>query len=301
MPVATGRWRGPIRAVRTWRHVYAFLGTPLVAGDDPAAALRELLVAAAATRSGGLVALEWMSADGPVAAALDGALEGGGLVRAGEMPFDRAALWTDRRERPARRGSRAAVATSCSASGAGSRSCWARRWSAPTAPATRTPWSASSSSSRGAGRAARARGSSSRPSHADFFREVCESFAAMGRLQLFELHGGERTVAMKCNLVASPGLFMFKIANDEELARFSPGVQMEVENVDKFHETDLDWIDSCASPENQMINRLWPGAAGRSPRSCWRGAGWRSRASRAGCARCAAARERERRKRSAVT
>jgi CelD/BcsL family acetyltransferase involved in cellulose biosynthesis len=97
-----------------------------------------------------------------------------------------------------------------------------------------------------------------RPSHAAFFREVCEGFAAVGRLQLFELHGGGRTVAMKCNLVAAPGLFTVKIAHDEELGKFSPGVQLEVENVEKFHETDLDWMDSCATPENETFNRLWP-------------------------------------------
>ena len=129
------------------------------------------------------------------------------------------------------------------------------------------------------------------PGHADFFREVCERFAALGRLQLYELRAGERTVAMKVNLLAPPGLFMFKIAHDEELGKFSPGVHLELENVERFLETDLKWMDSCADPHNQMINRLWPDRRQLTSIVLARG-GLRGRASRAGLAAFAAIRER---------
>ena len=95
--------------------------------------------------------------------------------------------------------------------------------------------------------------------HARFFLELCRDFAAQGRLQLLELRAGGRTLAMKCNIRAGDGLFYFKIAYDEEFARFSPGVQLEVEAVRLFHDdTDAQWIDSCADANNAMINRLWP-------------------------------------------
>jgi len=299
MPVAVGRWRGPVRAIRTWRHLYSFLGTPLVGGEDPAAALRTLLAAAAAERSGGLVALEWLSADGPVAAALEDALDGGDLVRAGEMPFDRAALrrtdgsglldrLSSRRRRELVRQRRKleellGAPLECS-----------DRAGDPDAVERFLELESRSWKGR------EGTGMLARPANADFFREACEGFAAMGRLQLFELHAGARTVAMKCNLVASPGLFMFKIAHEEELARFSPGVQMEVENVEKFHGTDLDWIDSCANPENQMINRLWPQRRAITTLVlARRGVG--GRVSQGWLRAMMAARERERRKRSAVT
>jgi CelD/BcsL family acetyltransferase involved in cellulose biosynthesis len=96
------------------------------------------------------------------------------------------------------------------------------------------------------------------PDHARFFEEVCDRFARLGRLQLYELRAGERAVAMKCNLVAGPGIFCFKIGHDGDLARFSPGIQLELVNIERFHAGDADWMDSCAAPDNAMINRLWP-------------------------------------------
>ena len=50
-------------------------------------------------------------------------------------------------------------------------------------------------------------------------------FRAAGRLQLLALTAGERTAALKCNLLAGDEVFCFKIAYDEAYARFSPGVQ----------------------------------------------------------------------------
>jgi len=257
MPVATGRWRGPLRAVRTWRHPYTFLGTPLLAGHDPEGALRELLVAAGKARSGGLVALQWLTADGPVAAAIPGALEGSGLVDAGEMPFDRAALrrteagaFLDRL--PARRRHELKRQRRRLEELLGAPVECSDRTGDPEAVERFLELESRSWKGR------QGTGLLAHPSHAEFFREVCRGFAAIGRLQLLDLHAEGRTVAMKCNFVAAPALFMFKIAHDEELGKFSPGVQMEVENVEKFHESELEWMDSCANPENQMINRLLP-------------------------------------------
>jgi CelD/BcsL family acetyltransferase involved in cellulose biosynthesis len=254
MPVASGRWRGPIRAIRTWRHLYSFLGTPLLAGSDPAP-LETMLRTAAAQQS--VVALEWLSVDGPVASLLDRAIDGGGPARAGELSFERAALNREgggallermsRRRRHELQRQRRRLEDQLGAP----LECVDRAGEPDAVERFLRLESQSWKGREGTAMLAR-------PSHADFFREVCEGFAAIRRLQLFELRAGERTVAMKCNLVAAPGLFTFKIAHDQELGRFSPGVQLEVENVDRFLETDLDWMDSCAAPENLTFNRLWP-------------------------------------------
>jgi CelD/BcsL family acetyltransferase involved in cellulose biosynthesis len=72
------------------------------------------------------------------------------------------------------------------------------------------------------------------------------------------MEAGDHMVAMKCNVLAGDCVFCFKIARDESLDRFSPGVQLELENVDIFHRTpSAAWTDSCAWEHNQMINRLW--------------------------------------------
>ena len=61
------------------------------------------------------------------------------------------------------------------------------------------------------------------PGHAEFFRELCSAFADAGRLQLLSLDGEQRTVAMKCNLIAGEVTYCFKIAFDEQLSQLSPG------------------------------------------------------------------------------
>jgi CelD/BcsL family acetyltransferase involved in cellulose biosynthesis len=95
------------------------------------------------------------------------------------------------------------------------------------------------------------------PGHARFFHEMCAGFAAQGRLQMLALQAGERTLAIKCNILAQEGVFYFKIAYDEDYARFSPGIQLEARMLELFqHRPQARWIDSCASPNNQTMNKL---------------------------------------------
>ncbi len=93
---------------------------------------------------------------------------------------------------------------------------------------------------------------------AGLFHEICTRFAEKDRLQMLSLEAGGRVAAMKCNISAGDTLFCFKIAFDENLRRYSPGIQLEIENVELFHGRDESQMDSCAEPTNEMINRLWP-------------------------------------------
>jgi hypothetical protein len=93
----------------------------------------------------------------------------------------------------------------------------------------------------------------------EYFTTIVHEAAAQDRLQFLGLTVAGRPVALKVNLLAPPGSFAFKIAYDESLARNSPGVQLELENIRQLHERpDLLWMDSCAAPHHPMINRLWP-------------------------------------------
>ena len=94
--------------------------------------------------------------------------------------------------------------------------------------------------------------------HQAFFRDVANEAAARGRLMLLALRLDGRAIAMKFNLTASNGSFACKIAFDEDYARFSPGVLLEIDNIRRVIEnSDLCWMDSCAIPDHSMINRLW--------------------------------------------
>lgn len=99
----------------------------------------------------------------------------------------------------------------------------------------------------------------SEPARRAYFEAICRAAHAQERLLLTGLFLDGRAVAMKCSFLALPGAFAFKIAFDEGLARFSPGVQLELQNVADLHDVPgWSWMDSCARPRHFMIERLWP-------------------------------------------
>ncbi|MCA9079702.1 MAG: GNAT family N-acetyltransferase [Planctomycetaceae bacterium] len=95
------------------------------------------------------------------------------------------------------------------------------------------------------------------PAEAQFFRKMVASGFKAGRIEMLGLFVRGEPIALKCNLLASPGSFSFKIAFDEQLARCSPGVQLETDHLNEFLGSDLEWMDSCAVAEHKMINRIW--------------------------------------------
>lgn len=98
----------------------------------------------------------------------------------------------------------------------------------------------------------------SKPGDAAFFRRMCAEMSSSGHLELVSLEGGGRTVAMECHLIDGRTLFSFKIAHDPAFRRFSPGSQLKVRVIDRLHEQGFTLGDSCASPTNAHMNRLWP-------------------------------------------
>lgn len=90
-----------------------------------------------------------------------------------------------------------------------------------------------------------------------FFREAVTGAAAAGRLQFLRLDLDGRPIAMLVNFLAPPGSFSFKIAFDEDYARFSPGVLIQLDNLRLLSRDDIGWMDSCAAENHPMIESLW--------------------------------------------
>ena len=67
----------------------------------------------------------------------------------------------------------------------------------------------------------------------------------------------DRPIAMLVNFLTPPGSFSFKIAYDEDYARFSPGVLIQLENLQVLARSEIQWMDSCAVENHPMINSLW--------------------------------------------
>ncbi|WP_114951045.1 GNAT family N-acetyltransferase [Sphingosinicella terrae] len=95
-----------------------------------------------------------------------------------------------------------------------------------------------------------------------FFRAAVAGARTRGRLHFLRLDLGEHPIAMLVNFLAPPGSFSFKTAFDEDYARFSPGVLVQLENLAVLDRADIGWMDSCAAENHPMIDSLWSGRRG---------------------------------------
>jgi CelD/BcsL family acetyltransferase involved in cellulose biosynthesis len=91
------------------------------------------------------------------------------------------------------------------------------------------------------------------------FRLALRGAAQAGKLELLDLRLHGQPIAMLVNFLIPPGAFSFKTAFDEDYARFSPGVLLQIENLALLERTDIDWCDSCAAQDHPMIDSLWSG------------------------------------------
>ena len=91
-----------------------------------------------------------------------------------------------------------------------------------------------------------------------YFRSIAKEAFRRGRLSMLALRLDGRPIAFKCDFHAWRGLFTFRIAFDENYARNSPGMLLEIENVRRLHaRSQIEWVDSCNDSTNFMFNRLW--------------------------------------------
>ncbi len=255
LPVRRARsWRGvPGAVIAAWRHDYCFLCIPLVRPAGHEEALLRLVHAA--VRSSPAFSLDWVDADGPLAAPLTAALASQARVVVVER-FERAALYRSETDDYLQRG----------LSGR-HRSGYRRRLKSlerEVGPVTlrddsndpealgrfleleRAGWK---------GRAGTAMACD--PAHATFFAEMGRGFARAGRLRMLSLVCDERPIAMLCDLVAGDSIYGFKIAFAEDLGHYSPGVQLQIASTQAFHTSGATRADSCTDPENATMNRLW--------------------------------------------
>lgn len=97
-----------------------------------------------------------------------------------------------------------------------------------------------------------------RPNDAAFFRAACAAAFDAGRLHFLRIDLDDRPIAMLANFRHGEGAFSFKIAFDEEMGRYSPGVLIELMNLHAVQGNPaIAWMDSCAAADHSMIDSLW--------------------------------------------
>ncbi len=90
-----------------------------------------------------------------------------------------------------------------------------------------------------------------------YFTEIATSAFRRGRLLMLGINFNGRPIARRCAFVSGEGSFAFKTAYDEEFANFSPGAMLEMDSIRQLQTLrGVRWMDSCAAPDNFLVNRL---------------------------------------------
>lgn len=264
MPVAAnthyGRWLMP--HVQNWLHHNAFLGTPLVRTGYEGAFWQEFL--ALMDRQPGralFLHLNGLPTDGPLLAALTQVTHAQGrrfdcverksraFLQSDLSPqayFEEAVRAKKRKElrRQKSRLSEEGVLTFVRSDGDEGLEAWTEEFLA----LEKRGWKGQNGSALGCADATR-----------NLFVEALKGAAFAGKLERLELRLDGKPLAMLVNFLCAPGSFSFKTAFDEDYARFSPGVLLQIENLALLEQRDIDWCDSCAAEGHPMIDSLWTG------------------------------------------
>jgi len=257
LPLHIGRWRGPLRAAMALRTRYSFLGTPLVRPGDEAARIGELLAAARKLTGERRLAIERFHSGGRFGEALAPAIEAAGLIEVVSVTAERAVLrrredgdylshFRSRRRREMRRASRKLAE--------------AIDQEPEIVDLSADPDVAeiflALEGSGWKGREGTAM--ISEDADAAFFAELCANYRTDGRLEVLCLRAVDDVIAMLVDLQSGNASFSVKMTYDESYSEFGPGSQLALGNLDHFHASGMAYMDSCAEPDNEMMNRLWP-------------------------------------------
>jgi CelD/BcsL family acetyltransferase involved in cellulose biosynthesis len=97
-----------------------------------------------------------------------------------------------------------------------------------------------------------------RPARAVFARTMTRLLGRRGRCRIDSLTLDGIPIAMAVVLTAGDTDFFWKMAYAEDLAQFSPGVQLVLDMTEaQAREGGAAMTDSCAVPHHPMIDRLW--------------------------------------------
>jgi len=253
-----GRW--PIPVVQNWRHPNAFLGTPLVrAGREEPFWQGLLAYLDRHARLRAFLHLDMVALDGPVHAALERVAtrqrRGCDVVRREPRALRAAGLTSEdyyaatvrkkkRKELARLRNRLHETGTIQTVEGLGELTL--DEWLDEFLSLEAAGWKGRNDSAL-----------ASTPDTRALFVQTARALARRRRLHLIAMRRNGRAIAMLVSILAAPGAFSFKTAFDENFARFSPGVLLQIDNLAMTDRHGLAWVDSCAEHDHPMIDSLW--------------------------------------------
>jgi hypothetical protein len=97
------------------------------------------------------------------------------------------------------------------------------------------------------------------PAEEAFYRTMVSEAFRQSTLHFFRLCVAGRPVAYTLDVVAGSHGYCLKSAFDYDYRKYAPGVLTEVESLTRYSQQDeLHVVDSCTSPDNHLLNELWP-------------------------------------------
>lgn len=92
----------------------------------------------------------------------------------------------------------------------------------------------------------------------DYFVQISREAYARDRLMMTLLKLDGKTIAAHHGILAGAGAFALKIAYDETLGAYSPGILLEIELLNTLHEQrPCQWVDCCSAAGNLAMCRVW--------------------------------------------
>jgi CelD/BcsL family acetyltransferase involved in cellulose biosynthesis len=245
---------------RGWLHANAFCGVPLIAAGHEDAFWQDLLAHFdRSARRALFLHLPQLPAEGPANAALDRVLgarsrshyivtEEHRALLAGEASapaYLDAAMSAKKRKELRRQHNRLAEEGALTFERLGDDTCLAA-WTAEFLALEAAGWKGEAGSALASAAQTRA-----------LFEQSLAGAAGAGRLERLALRLNGRAIAMLVNFITPPGAYSYKTAFDEDYARFSPGMLLQLENLALLERPGFEWADSCAVEGHPMIERLW--------------------------------------------
>jgi len=92
---------------------------------------------------------------------------------------------------------------------------------------------------------------------ATFYKEMIQESAAESKARFLSLKLDGRPIAMISDLQSGETICSYKTCYDEAFARYSPGQQTIVKNIEHLHRDGIKLGDSCALPESSTFRRIW--------------------------------------------
>ncbi len=100
------------------------------------------------------------------------------------------------------------------------------------------------------------------PIDMEFYREMVRAAQATNSLSFLRLSIDGVAIAYTLDLKCSSYVYCVKCAHDVNYRKYAPGVLLEYETLKKYYQPNMPiHVDSCTSPENDMLNGMWPSKA----------------------------------------